>query len=517
MEYTGFDSNGKGGPLAFVDIMGRLMTPAVKAINGQALPQRTRLLSDHLGTRNNALDLLRLFAACLVILGHSFGIVGRGADPMARWNGVEFSGGFALHIFFFLSGLLVTYSFLTKPDIVHWLGSRVLRIFPALFCCLVLTALIYAPLTSTLSVRKYFSAHETWDYFFCNLLLRPIRYYLPGVFSHNVDPAVNGPLWSLYIEFRLYLGIALLLWLFRRARREWITLAIFAVVALGMAAPKWVFVFGENNNYLICSALFLTGALCALWSDKVLISGLWLAVLFLAANHYVYTAGFTPLFFFFTCYFVLYFGYLPILSRVRLPGDYSYGIYIYGWPVQQALAGHFPHWPPLVNAAAAMVGAGCLAALSWHFVEKPCLSQKSKLSRLASTDRRVVLIPLAAALTVLAGWLYARAHPIRKMGNIVAFGPSPVVAGSRFNVNDGASAVWVELSAPVDPDSRIVFRGHTLKSAAYGSVVTGAVPDDLVKLPGEVEIYVLSDSHLIPRRSSAVKMIVSSPSRQPRP
>src|SRR5580700_4995669 len=110
------------------------MGAAAGQVGGRALPvQGTRLLVSGLGTRNNGLDLLRLFAACLVILGHSYAIVGRGMDPMLRWNGVEFSGGFALHIFFFLSGLLVTYSYLSKPDIVHWLGSRVLRIFPALF------------------------------------------------------------------------------------------------------------------------------------------------------------------------------------------------------------------------------------------------------------------------------------------------------------------------------------------------------------------------------------------------
>lgn len=488
------------------------MTTAVKEIAGP--PQRTRLLSSSLGTRNHALDLIRLVAACLVIFGHSFAIVGRGSDPMARWNGVEFSGGFALHIFFFLSGLLVTYSFLSKPDIVHWFGSRVLRIFPALFCCLVLTALIYGPFVSTLSLRKYFGAHETWDYFLCNLFLRPTRYDLPGVFLHNVTSAVNGPLWSLYVEVRLYLGIGILLWLFRRARREWITLAIFALVILGMASHKWVFAFGESNNNLICSALFLTGALCALWSEKVVISGLWLAILFLAANYYVYTAAFAPLFFFFTCYFVLYFGYSGILSRVRLPGDYSYGIYIYGWPVQQVLAGRFPHWPPLLNAAAAMIGAGCIAALSWHFIEKPCLAQKSKLTRaILARPRRAVLVPLAAAGIVLAGWLYGLAHPMHRLGDVVAYGPNPVVAGSRFNVQDGVSAVWVQLSAPVEPDSRIVFRGHALKSAAYGSVVTGAVPDELFKTPGEAEVYVLSDSHLIPLRSSVVKFSIAPPLR----
>jgi peptidoglycan/LPS O-acetylase OafA/YrhL len=354
-----------------------LMRTAVNT-GAQPSPEHGKLLISGLGTRNNGLDLLRLFAACLVILGHSYPIVGSGTDPMLRWDGYEFSGGFALHIFFFLSGLLVTHSFLKRPDVVHWLGSRVLRIFPALFCCLALTTFILGPLVTTRPLRQYLLAHQTRGYFFGNLFLVQTKYYLPGVFAYNLDKAVNGPIWSLYIEFRLYIAIVILLWVFRRARREWLTLAIFAIAIVGMLRPQWVFVFGENDNYQICSALFLLGALCALWSEKVTISGVWLAVLFLAVNKYVYTAAFSPLSFFFTCYFVLYFGYARLLSRVRLPGDYSYGLYIYGWPVQQLLAERFPHWPPALNATAAIAGAGFLAALSWHFVEKPSLAKKDK-------------------------------------------------------------------------------------------------------------------------------------------
>jgi peptidoglycan/LPS O-acetylase OafA/YrhL len=493
--------------------MAPLMRATAEQIGVQTLPPRTRLLVSSLGTRNNGLDLLRLFAACLVILGHSYAIVGTETDPMLRWNGVKFSGGFALHVFFFLSGLLVTHSFLSNPDIVRWFASRALRIFPGLFCCLAFTALVFGPFASNLPPRQYFSAHETWDYFFSNLLLRPTRYYLPGVFTYSADASVNGPLWSLYIEVRLYLGIAILLWLFRRARREWLTLAIFALVVLGMAAPNWIFVFGENNNYLSCSALFLAGALCALWSEKVVISGLWLAVLFLAANKYVYTAGFTPLFFFFTCYFVLCFGYSRVLSGVHLPGDYSYGLYIYGWPVQRLIAEHFPHWPPLLNAIAAMAGAGCLAAVSWHFVEKPCLAQKNRFSRAAATHGRLVLVPLTATGILLSGSLYFRYHPIQRLGSIVDFGPRPIVAGARFNVHDGVSAIWVQLSSPIEADSRVVFRGKELKSVVYGSVVSGAVPDDLFKTPGEVEVYVVSGSYLISRRSPIVKTVIASPAQ----
>jgi peptidoglycan/LPS O-acetylase OafA/YrhL len=474
----------------------------------KTLPAGTDLLAAHLGSRDNSLDLLRLISASLVILGHSYPIVGYGVDPMLKWNGVQFSGGFALHVFFFLSGLLVTHSFLKRPEIGHWLASRALRIFPGLFACLVLTTVVLGPLSTVLTPKQYFTGHETWDYLFGNLLLLRTRYLLPGVFAHNVEQAVNGPLWSLYIEVRLYLLTGVLLWVFRRLRREWLTLAILGIALVGLASPKWIFVFGENENHSVCSALFLLGALCALWSDRVVISGLWLVVLFLAANKYIYTVAFAPLFLFFTCYFVLCFGYSRWLSRVRLPGDYSYGLYIYGWPVQQLIAEHFPHWSPLQNAGGAMAGAATLAVLSWHFVEKRSLEQKQRFSKALAQHWKAVFMILGVGATILIGLSYPMSRPVEGLGSIVAFGPDKVFAGERFNVQDGLSAMWVRLSSPVSPQSCVVFQGQKLHSVVSGSLVTALVPDDLLKKPGEVEIYVLDESYLPPKRTAVSKLTI---------
>ena len=325
------------------------------------------------GTAGNSLDLLRLFAASLVIFGHSYAIVGRGNEPMLAWNGNLYSGGFALYIFFFLSGMLVTNSFRLKPDIVQWYTARALRVFPALFLCLVLTVYVLGPIATRLSLGHYLKNGDTWDYFYGNLLLMRTRYYLPGVFDGK---AINGPLWSLYLEVRLYVFFGVLLWIFRGLRREWLTTAIAALAIAGIMNPRWVFVFGANDNHIVCSGLFLLGALCALWSDKVVVSGVWLAVMVGAANKSVHTPAFLPLFFFFSGYFVLYFGFSKRLARIRLPGDYSYGLYIYGWPVQQALAVSFPRWSPELNAAVSLAGALVLAAMSWHLLEKHILARK---------------------------------------------------------------------------------------------------------------------------------------------
>jgi peptidoglycan/LPS O-acetylase OafA/YrhL len=483
------------------------------------------LLAAHIiGRRENSLDLIRLISASLVILGHASAIVGSGSDPMARWNGSVYSGLFALHIFFFISGLLVTNSFLHKPDIVRWLFSRVLRIIPALCVCLILTVFVIGSLSTTLPVKQYLTDRGTWDYFLGNLFLLRTRYLLPGVFAGNVDKAVNGPLWSLYLEVRLYLCAAILLWIFRGRPRQWLTVALGAIAIAGMAVdPKWLFVFGESQNHITCSVLFILGALCALWSDKVLISNLWLAVIFLAANNYVYTPAFAPLFLIFTCYLVLCFGFSRLLSAIHLPGDYSYGLYIYGWPSQQLMAMWFPHWSASQNAASALVFAMGLAALSWHLIEKPSLAQKAGLKRVPPKQLRMAAaVAVGCVLVMLIGvGLYGRKpaeilkpkdglQPVEQLGAIEAFGPKEVVAGKPFNVQgNGLSAMWVQLPSTANAKSSIVFRNRKLETIVSGKLLTASVPDELFAHPGEAEIYVVDESYSPPRRTPTTRLTVS--------
>ena len=451
-----------------------------------------------------------------MILGHSYAVVGTGVDPMVAWNGSVYSGLFALHVFFFISGLLVTNSFLHQPDIIRWLVSRALRILPALFVCLVLSAFVLGPLITTLPLKQYLTEPETWDYFLGNLLLLRTRFSLPGVFAGNINSAVNGPLWSLFLEVRLYLLAAVLLWTFRGRRREWMTAALAAIAIAGLVAPRWILVFGETENNMACSGLFLLGALCALWSDKVLISNIWLVVLFLAVNKYVWTAAFGPLFFFFTCYLVLCFGFSRFLSAIHLPGDYSYGLYIYGWPVQQIMAQRFPTWSPRLNAASSLVCALGLAALSWHLVEESSLAQKKRVSAVpAMRLKKLVPIAVGCALAILIGAAIYDPRPIVALeppgqpGSIQVFGPARIVAGKPFNVQpDGSSAMWVRRPSSLGATSSIVFRNRKLKTVAVGDLLTATVPAELFASPGQAEFYVVDESSNPPRRTPSAHLTV---------
>lgn len=64
--------------------------------------------------------------------------------------------------------------------------------------------------------------------------------------------------------------------------------------------------------------------------------------------------------------------------------DYSYGIYIYAFPIQQALVGFYPKMPLLLYLLLSTVCTLSLAALSWHWIEKPALRLKPRASRVAA-------------------------------------------------------------------------------------------------------------------------------------
>jgi len=496
----------------------------------------SHLLTSHLEDRSNNLDLLRLVAAALVVLGHSYAVVGTGTDPMARWSGYVYSGLFSLHVFFFISGLLVTNSFLRKPDVVTWLLSRALRIMPGLLVCMFVTVFVMGTAVTKVPIRQYLTDPGTWDYFWGNLLLLRTRYILPGVFTANVDHAVNGPLWSLYLEVRLYLLAAVLLWLFRGRPRQWLTAALGLIAICGMAYPNWLSFFAQTDHHLTCSLIFLVGALCALWSDRVLISNVWLVAIFAAVCHYVWTPIFMPLFLVFTCYFVLCFGFSRYLAAIHLPGDFSYGLYIYGWPVQQLMVLMFPHWPPWMNTISSLIGATTFGAVSWYWIEKPSLAKKAVLRSIPGVRWKLapafaagccVLILGASGLfrfsvsgnTAAAVAPAPQPAPAATSTNtagqspgIQAFGPTQAIAGKPFNAQqNGSSAMWVQLGSPASAKNSIVFRGRKLPTVASGNVLTATVPEDLLSEPGEAEIYVLDEGAVPARQSSGVRMTLTPP------
>ncbi|HOU65868.1 MAG TPA: acyltransferase family protein, partial [Thermomonas sp.] len=164
----------------------------------------TRLAEAWAGGRNN-FNLIRLFAAWLVIYGHAWAITGSaGGDLVTRLTRFKFAGGVAVDVFFFISGFLIAAS-LARNTARRYLASRALRILPALVVCVALSVFVLGPLLT--KAADYWRQPMTWDYLWSNSTLWASRYALPGVFGSLPQQAVNGSLWTLPIEARLYLAL----------------------------------------------------------------------------------------------------------------------------------------------------------------------------------------------------------------------------------------------------------------------------------------------------------------------
>jgi peptidoglycan/LPS O-acetylase OafA/YrhL len=345
-----------------------------------------RTLGDLFGARPNEASnnylVLRLIAASLVIIGHAPSIAA--PDPMymdlvTRYLGYEYSGSVGLYIFFVISGFLVTASYQRRGSLIAFAKARALRIYPGLIVCTLISALILGPCFSSAQVVDYFESSYTWSYLGNVGSLYGYAPTLPSVVFNDRKwgIVVNGSLWSIFVEARLYVVVALFGVFGLLDRRARANIAIAVLFLVNLLVPNALPFFETTRDTAMVSAFFALGVLAYLNRIDVPLKGAALALLALScllsrANDPAYQvfAGATLV------YAVFFIAYLP---KIRLPHfvqDYSYGIYLYGWPVKQVLAHFLPCLGPVGMMALALPISWCLGALSWFLVEKRALQWK---------------------------------------------------------------------------------------------------------------------------------------------
>jgi peptidoglycan/LPS O-acetylase OafA/YrhL len=334
--------------------------------------------------RHNNFDALRLMAALMVIHGHGWDLAG-GPGP-GLW-GVPFAR-VGLDVFFSISGYLVTASWERTPRLGIFLVKRARRIFPGLIACVLLTVAVLGPIATRLPLAQYVSDGRTLRYLANIALLNEL--FLPGVFEHLRERgAVNGSLWSLLPEFICYLTVPLLAVL--AARRRPAVLAVLALLIGGTGMYLFYFYTGPapflyhvdlKYAFVEVPFFFVGGALCLV--EKRLGERLWRAdacLLFFTGNYFISTWldwWNLPFEWFTLPYMVICFGRmsLPVLRRAGRFGDLSYGVYLYAFPVQQAVLFFLPDatYPVLLCVVFTLP----LAFFSWHLVERPALIWRSR-------------------------------------------------------------------------------------------------------------------------------------------
>jgi peptidoglycan/LPS O-acetylase OafA/YrhL len=342
--------------------------------------------------RNNNFDLFRLIAALMVIYGHAYAFVpdAVNTDIVARLLNFDYSGSLAVKFFFMLSGMLVTASLLAKPQVVEFIIKRVARIIPGLFVCLCVSTFIVGPFFSTLGIGEYFSQQGTWNYLIHNTFLYQQEWFLPGVFSDSKH-GVNGSLWTLPLEFVCYLFLAafygLGVW-----RIQWLSnLVLLGVIFLSFVMPQLLPpLFGNNKEAHLLPGCFALGALFATNQNNIVVNAQGVFVLGLLTT-LLWTSGMKlPLFYLFFFYVCLYVGSINlVVEKLRIPADPSYGVYIYGFLIQQSLAHLFPEKGVVFNQFLSAIIAIIVGALSWFFIEKPGIRFTKKI--LAQEDLLIAL------------------------------------------------------------------------------------------------------------------------------
>jgi peptidoglycan/LPS O-acetylase OafA/YrhL len=337
--------------------------------------------------RPSGFDYMRIALALGVICWHTrLTSYGEGIGAQHNWIAdiVLFPLAiFILPMFFALSGFLVAGSLERSKTLLTFLGLRVFRIIPALAVEVLLSALILGPLLTTLPLHAYFGDAEFRTYFLN--ILGDIHYLLPGVFVSNPFPLVNGQLWTVPYELACYIALTALAITGIFQQRWWLFLSLMAYYAAQVGNTILRTndqMKGAGGSTLVMS--FIAGLVIYRYRDKIAWSGrLFLLALAASLALIVVPNGVRfsalPI-----AYVTMYLGLQnPRRNKIVLSGDYSYGLFLYGFPIQQAIMAVSPalrHW--YWNLLLAIPCAIVVATGSWWLVERPALAQRKHLKRL---------------------------------------------------------------------------------------------------------------------------------------
>jgi peptidoglycan/LPS O-acetylase OafA/YrhL len=337
--------------------------------------------------RKNNFDFLRLLFASFVLITHSYSLSGiKECDWLCQLtNGQVSFSSLGVKGFFIISGYLIFQSMERSKGFADYYRKRVLRLFPALIVVLLLTVLL-APLIYQGPI-PYFKNDKVWTYLPNNLSLYKLQYNIPGVFDNNVyKGAINGSLWTIPYEFTMYVVLSLLI-LFKNTRLL-ITvilvtlLLLFTVVNVffSVQIDSYSFIL-EGNYFFSLGMYFLAGSLLAAVKIKEINArqlNIAIAATFIVLISSTVFSHFNPVAFFTLPIIIIGVGIrsAPGINSVgdKL-GDLSYGIYIYGFPVQQTLM-HFYPFNYLGLMMLSLPISYVLAYCSWHLVEAKALAFK---------------------------------------------------------------------------------------------------------------------------------------------
>ena len=326
-------------------------------------------------------------AAYAVLISHSYALTAGTGDAEPGRGSIGLSvGAIAVHVFFLASGFLVSASILNRRSVIEFAWARGLRIVPGLLVMLLLVALVLGPIYTGLPLDAYLRDGRTWEYMIRNSVpVARMAFELPGVFQENpYKSAVNGSLWTLPYEVRMYLALALL-WVaagWARGARAGVFVGLVVLGALlsGCHVLAAHFAIARFSEWSALGFMFFAGASFYVFRQRVKLTWLgFLTVLVCWVLTFRHPSLFLPVYTVTVGYALFFLAYVPggMVRSYNRFGDISYGMYIYAFPMQQAVVASIPGASVTMVMVVSTLVTVPLALLSWHLVEKRALNLKA--------------------------------------------------------------------------------------------------------------------------------------------
>lgn len=466
-------------------------------------------LSKTISSHQNNYNSIRFFLAASVIYFHSFALTkatGYIDYLSVRLHGAGLSvGGLAVDCFFFLSGLFVAQSFYRDKSPINFVIRRFCRIWPGLFVCVAVTAILACILSKGFSAWYFLTMPDFYYYVMRNSVLSLV-WEIPGVFPNRPYSAINGSIHTLPTEVKMYFlllcaGLIQLLW----RKLAFFFSGLFILLASFIFYEFFQRHLNMPNDGQAPMAMFFAGVMAFSLADHIKIH-LWpvaacLGMAMIAPPPWNTTFALAT-----SALVMIVVGQMRHGWRPK--ADVSYGVYIYGWPCQQFILTFFPSLNPYLLFVSALLLAYGFAFLSWRIIEKPAIAfghglaatwtqwrSAGRFPPALAPLRRLAELPRFAAICLafltFGGMRLMADHihigTVSSLGvQIIAFGPTQAKAGGSFNVQPtGASAIWVAFDKPPPNGTYIVFDGERLETQIGPTAATATVPDALFAQSGD--------------------------------
>lgn len=331
------------------------------------------------------LHFFRFAAAILVIMSHSFALSSGNFE--GEWfyhysGGQVTMGAFAVGVFFLYSGFLITRGFKKAPTGKEFFVVRCARIFPLLFMTVSLSVIILGPLMTQVSLTEYFKDINTYKYFLNSIFV--LQHDLPGVFKDNIYTAtVNGALWTLPVEFLCYVicfgGHKLKILV---KGRLWMTIPFVILGSLGTCYIAAKVEMPMLTTVLFPVLCFYVGVLFAIYRDCIIMNYCWFIVSLVLFGILGYLGYLKLGFVLFFSYSLIYiaFGSRELFPHMWKSGNWSYAMYLCGFPIQQAVVAiNGGRMNPYINMIITIPIIIFIAILLYETIEKRVSENLNKL------------------------------------------------------------------------------------------------------------------------------------------